>query len=37
VCLKEVFLAEQMTKSGKTPQEIRDAIMKGFWRIVELE
>jgi len=26
-----------MTKSGKTPQEIRDAIMKGFWRIVELE
>lgn len=37
MCLKEVFLADQMTKSGSTPREIRDAIMKGFWRMVELE
>ena len=36
-CLKEAFLAEQMTKSERTPQEIRETIMKGLWRLVELE
>jgi len=32
VCMGETFLAYQMTKQGKTPAEIRAAIMRGEWR-----
>ena len=32
VCMGETFFAYQMTKQGKTPAEIRQAIIRGEWR-----
>jgi hypothetical protein len=32
MCMREAFLAETMTKSGKTPAEIRAAIVRGEWK-----
>ncbi len=35
VCLKEVLLADRMTKEGKTPRQIREAIIKGEWQTAQ--
>lgn len=35
-CIKEAFLAAQLTKQGKKPAQIRDAIIRGEWRTVDL-
>jgi uncharacterized protein with PCYCGC motif len=32
VCMAETFFAFQMTKQGKTPTEIRNAIVRGDWK-----
>ena len=32
MCMREAFLAETMTRSGKTPAEIRAAIVRGEWK-----
>lgn len=32
ICMGETFFAYQMTKQGKTPAEIRAAIIRGEWR-----
>ncbi len=32
ICLKEVLLADRMTKEGKTASQIREAIIKGEWQ-----
>ena len=32
ICMAETFFAFQMTKQGKTPAEIRDAIVRGDFR-----
>lgn len=32
VCMAETFLAYEMTKQGKTPSEIRAAIIRGDWK-----
>jgi len=32
VCTKEALLADQMKRDGRTPQEIRAAIMRGDWK-----
>jgi hypothetical protein len=37
ICAQEALLAEQMTNAGKTPSEIRNAIIKGRWRKQRLE
>jgi hypothetical protein len=37
ICAQEALLAEQMTNAGKTPSEIRNAIIKGRWRKQPLE
>jgi hypothetical protein len=37
VCMKEVFYAYQQTKLKKTPTQIRDGIIKGEWKQVDLE
>jgi hypothetical protein len=34
--LKEALLAGQMHRRGKTAAEIREAIVRGEWRAVEL-
>jgi hypothetical protein len=36
VCLKEALLAGQMHRRGKTSAQIREAIVRGEWRAVEL-
>jgi hypothetical protein len=36
-CLKELYLAYQMKKQGKTVAQIRQAIVKGQWESVDLE
>lgn len=36
VCVKEVLLANQMTQLGKTPAAIRQAIIGGQWRAVDV-
>jgi len=37
VCMKEVFYAYQQTKLKKTPAQIRDGIIKGEWKQIDLE
>lgn len=36
-CMKELFYTYQQTKAGKTPAQIRTAIMKGEWQSINLE
>jgi uncharacterized protein with PCYCGC motif len=36
ICVKEAFFTEQLTKQGKRPAEIRQAIIRGDWRNVTL-
>jgi hypothetical protein len=36
VCVQEALLAEKLTKEGRTPAQIREAIIRGDWRMVEL-
>ena len=35
-CMKELFYSYQQTKAGKTPAQIRAAIMKGEWKKIDL-
>jgi hypothetical protein len=35
--MKEVYYAYQQTKLNKTPAEIRDGIIKGEWKSIDLE
>jgi hypothetical protein len=37
ICIRETYFAERMTNEGKTPSEIRDAIIRGAWRRQRLE
>src|SRR6476660_6391301 len=37
VCLKEAYYAYSMTQKKKTPAEIRQGIMKGEWKTVDLQ
>ena len=37
ICIRETYLAERMTNEGKSPSEIRDAIIRGAWRRQRLE
>lgn len=37
VCMKEVYYAFQQTKLKKTPAQIRDGIIKGEWKSIDLE
>ena len=32
VCVQEALLTEKLTKEGRTPGEIREAIIRGDWR-----
>jgi hypothetical protein len=34
--MKELYFAYQQTKKGKTPTQIRQAIMKGNWETIDL-
>jgi len=36
-CLKELYYSYDQTKKGKTPAQIRQGIMKGEWKQVNLE
>ena len=36
-CLKELYYAYAQTKKGKTPAQIRQGIIKGEWKQVDLE
>jgi hypothetical protein len=36
-CAAEAFLAYRMTKAGKTPSEIRAAIMRGEYKTIDIE
>jgi hypothetical protein len=35
--MKEVFYAYQQTKLNKTPAQIRDGIIQGEWKQIDLE
>ena len=37
ICMKEVVYAYQQTKLKKTPAQIRDGIIKGEWKSIDLE
>jgi hypothetical protein len=37
VCLQEAYLADKLNRSGKSPAEIRSAIIAREWRKVKLE
>ena len=37
ICMKEVFYANQQTKLGKTPAQIRAGIIRGEWKSIDLE
>jgi hypothetical protein len=37
ICMKEVYYAYQQTKLKKTPAQIRDGIIKGDWKSIDLE
>ena len=37
ICMKEVYYAYQQTKLKKTPAQIRDGIIKGEWKAIDLE
>jgi hypothetical protein len=36
ICQKEAVLAYQLTRKGKTPEQIRAAIIRGDWKSVDL-
>lgn len=36
-CLKELYYTYSMTKQGKTAREIRAGIIKGEWRMIDLD
>ncbi|HYG99146.1 MAG TPA: PCYCGC motif-containing (lipo)protein [Terriglobales bacterium] len=36
-CLKEVYYSYQQTKAGKTPAQIRQGIIRGEWKQIDLE
>lgn len=35
ICTNEAILADRMTRAKKTPREIREAIIRGDWRLVK--
>jgi hypothetical protein len=37
ICMKEVYYAYQQTKLKKTPAQIREGIIKGEWKSIDLE
>jgi hypothetical protein len=37
ICQKEAVLAYQLTQKGKTPEQIRAAIIRGDWKSVDLK
>ncbi len=37
ICMKEAFYAFQQTKAKKTPAQIRDGIIKGEWKSIDLD
>ena len=37
ICQKEAVLSYQLTQKGKTPAQIRAAIIRGDWRVVNLD
>ena len=37
ICMKEVYYAYQQTKGKKTPAQIREGIIKGEWKSIDLE
>jgi len=37
ICMKEVYYAFQQTKLKKTPAQIREGIIKGDWKSIDLE
>lgn len=37
ICVKETLLVEQLYRQGKTSEYIRQAIMRGDWKDVELK
>ena len=37
ICMKEVFYAYQQTKLHKTPAQIREGIVEGKWKSIDLE
>ena len=37
ICLKETYYAYQQTKLKKTPAQIRDGIIRGEWKAIDLE
>jgi hypothetical protein len=37
ICMKEVYYAYQQTKLKKTPAQIREGIIKGDWKQIDLE
>ena len=37
VCMKEVFYAYQQTKLERTPAQIRDGIINGKWKAIDLQ
>ena len=37
ICMKEVYYAYQQTKLKKTPAQIRNGIIKGDWKSIDLE
>ena len=37
ICIQEALLAERFTAQGKTPSEIRNAIIRGMWRSQKLD
>ena len=37
VCMKEVYYSYQQTKLKKTPAQIRDGIIKGEWKSIDLD
>ena len=37
ICMKEVYYAYQQTKQKKTAAQIRDGIIKGEWKAIDLE
>jgi hypothetical protein len=36
-CMKEAYYAYFQTKQGKTPKQIREGIIQGEWRSIDLE
>jgi hypothetical protein len=37
ICMKEVYYTYQQTKLKKTPAQIREGIIKGEWKSIDLE